>query len=105
MIESKKRKKVKAYASTASSKHLFLDDLPNVILGLIIDASFLDQLKRLEEGPNLQLFFRREFKFFFQIKEMIKNSSIYVVPKNADEIDFLKQRVSFTISNMLKYVM
>jgi len=70
MIESKKRKNVKAYASTASSKHLFLDDLPNVILGLIIDASFFRSAKAAKGRPQFAtLFFRREFKFFFKLKK------------------------------------
>jgi hypothetical protein len=85
--------------------YLFLDDLPNVILGLIIDASFFRSAKAAKGRPQFATIFSKRIQVFFQIKEMFKNSSIYVVPKNADEIDFLKQRVSFTISNMLKYVM
>ena len=45
--------------------YLFLDDLPNVILGLIIDASFFRSAKAARGRPQFATFFFEKNSSFF----------------------------------------
>jgi len=45
--------------------YLFLDDLPNVILGLIIDASFFRSAKAARGRPQFATFFSKRIQVFF----------------------------------------
>jgi hypothetical protein len=67
--------------------------LPNVILGLIMDASFFKSAKAAKGSPQFATFYELSLRNIFQLKFYKKN--IYVVPKNAvvpvfDEIKVLK---------------